>query len=377
MSATVRVLVAPKDENPYQQFLYKEAIVAGADICFEQGPSKSQTLNLLLAPVMLVRYRVRGYRILHIHWIFQFSLPWARRAATARRVMQWWFWFYLWWAKRLGFRIVWTAHDLLPHDQVFFDDSQARQYLIGRSDVVIALSSASAAQLAALGATDVQVIPFGSYAQPYPSTLGRKEARGKLGLGPEDVAVLLIGKIERYKGADLLLEAATALPVSSPVKVVVAGACNDPEYRATLSELALRAGPRAVVRLERIPDEEMAAYLDAADFAAFPFRSVTNSSSVLLAQSFGLPVLIPNLESLNDVPEESALRYDPFEQGLGRALKQAAEMSDELRNDMGRAARRHADSTDWPTVAHLHLEVYARLAGLGAHRAARGHAHPG
>ena len=36
----------------------------------------------------------------------------------------------------------------------------------------------------------------------------------------------------------------------------------------------------------------MATYLEAADFAAFPFREVTNSSSVLLAQSFGLPVLI-------------------------------------------------------------------------------------
>ena len=238
MSVPVRVLVAPKDENPYQQFLYEEASALGAEICFEQGPSHSQSLNLLLAPLMLVRYRVRGFRILHIHWIFQFSLPWARRAAPARLAMQWWFWFYLFCAKRLGFRIVWTAHDLLPHDPVFFDDSRARQYLIARSEVVIALSSASAAQLVELGAVDVQVIPFGSYADPYPRTLGREDARGQLGLGPQDIAVLLIGKIEHYKGADLLLRAAAALPLSSPVKVVVAGACHDPHYRASLSEIA-------------------------------------------------------------------------------------------------------------------------------------------
>jgi glycosyltransferase involved in cell wall biosynthesis len=361
VTAPVRVLVAPKDENPYQQFLYEQATAAGADICFEQGPSKSQTLNLLLAPVMLARYRLRGYRILHIHWIFQFSLPWARRAPTARRVMQGWFWLYLWWAKRLGYRIVWTAHDLLPHDQVFFDDRRARRVLIDRADVVIALSSSSKVQLGALGATNVQMIPFGSYAEPYPRLLGREEARGKLGLGPNDIAVLLIGKIEPYKGADLLLEVAASLPLSSPVKVVLAGACSDPIYRATLSDLALRAGSRVTARLERIPDEEMAVYLDAADFAAFPFRSVTNSSSILLAQSFGLPVLIPNLESLSDVPEGSALRYDPSEHGLVLALERAAELSDELRKDMGRAAQAHADSMDWPTVARLHLEVYAKL----------------
>ena len=75
----------------------------------------------------------------------------------------------------------------------------------------------------------------------------------------------------------------------------MAGACADAAYRATLVELAVAAGERAILRLERIPDEEMATYLEAADFAAFPFREVTNSSSVLLAQSFGLPVLIPDL----------------------------------------------------------------------------------
>ena len=105
----------------------------------------------------------------------------------------------------------------------------------------------------------------------------------------------------------------------------------------------------------------MAIYLDAADFAAFPFRSVTNSSSVLLAQSFGLPVIIPNLDSLSDVPKDCALRYAPSEEGLGRALEQAAELSAELRSDMASAARRHAHSMDWPTVAQLHLAVYAKV----------------
>ena len=125
-----------------------------------EGPSGSQTFNLLVAPSMLVRYRFAGYRILHIHWVFQFSFPWAPRAVLARRtVMQWWFWFYLWSADALGYRIVWTAHDLLPHDQVFFDDGQARQYLIERADAVVALSRATAADLVELGATDVRVIP--------------------------------------------------------------------------------------------------------------------------------------------------------------------------------------------------------------------------
>jgi glycosyltransferase involved in cell wall biosynthesis len=361
VSAPVRVLVTPKDENPYQRLLYEEVTAAGAEVRYVEGPSRSQTFNLLVAPLMLARYRLLGYRILHIHWVFQFSLPWARRAAMARRVMQWWFWFCLWSADTLGYRIVWTAHDLLPHDQVFFDDCRARGYLIDRADAVIALSHASAADLVELGASDVRVIPLGSYTEPYPTMLGRQAAKNELGLVADDVVVLLIAKIERYKGADLLLEAAASLPPSSPVKVVVAGACTDAAYRAILFELARRAGARAIVRLDRIPDEEMATYLVAADFAAFPFRKVTNSSSVLLAQSFGLPVLIPNLASLRDVPEEAALRYDPLERGLVETLERAGRLTDQRRSDMGRVAKQYADAMDWPSAARLHLEMYAKL----------------
>jgi glycosyltransferase involved in cell wall biosynthesis len=363
VSARVRVLVTPKDENPYQSLLYEEVTAAGAEVRYAEGPSRSQTFNLLVAPLMLARYRFFGYRILHIHWVFQFSLPWASRAVIARRVMQWWFWFYLWLAETLRYRIVWTAHDLLPHDQVFFDDRQARRYLIGRADAVIALSHASATNLVELGATDVRVIPYGSYAEPYRTTIGRHAARHELGLAEDDVVVLLIGKIERYKGADLLLEAAGSLPPSNPIKVVVAGACSDAVYRTTLLELAGRAGKRAIVRFDRIPTEEMAKYLEAADFAAFPFRAITNSGSVVLAQSFGLPVLIPNLRSLSDVPEETALRYDPLGQGLVETLERAARLTDQVRSDMGRAAKQYANAMDWPTAARLHLETYARLLG--------------
>jgi glycosyltransferase involved in cell wall biosynthesis len=361
VSAPVRVLVTPKDENPYQRFLYEEVTAAGGEVRFADGPSRSQTFNLLVAPLTLARHRLAGYRILHIHWVFQFSLPWARRQAVARLVMQWWFWLYLWSAQTLGYRIVWTAHDLLPHDRVFFDDRKARRYVIGRADAVIAPSEATASELARLGVADAEVIPFGSYAGPYPTTLGRQEARKDLGLGAGDVAVLLVGKIERYKGADLLLQAAASLPPSSPLKVIVAGACGDDAYRATLLELAARAGTRVIVRLEWIPDEELAAYLEAADFAAFPFRAVTNSSSIVLAQSFGLPVLIPNLTSLSDVPEEVAIRYDPLEGGLLQALGRAAQLPDQLRREMSRAAKQRADAIDWPTVARLHLETYAKV----------------
>ena len=75
----------------------------------------------------------------------------------------------------------------------------------------------------------------------------------------------------------------------------------------------------------------------------------------------GLPVLVPNLASLSDLPEETALRYDPRENGLEQALERAADLTDQVRKEMGRAAQAYADSMDWPTVARLHLDLYEEL----------------
>ena len=51
--------------------------------------------------------------------------------------MEWWFRIYLCTALRLGYRIVWTAHDLLPFIQVFASDEWAREYLLSKCSAVM------------------------------------------------------------------------------------------------------------------------------------------------------------------------------------------------------------------------------------------------
>ncbi len=119
------VLVAPRDDNPCQELLY-------------------------------------------LHWVFQYSLPWARSRRWARRAVQWWFLLYLRVASALGYALVWTAHDLLPHERVFADDEQARGYLLARADLIIALASVSAQQLSTLGARRAPDNPLRAIRQPSP-----------------------------------------------------------------------------------------------------------------------------------------------------------------------------------------------------------------
>ncbi len=361
MTNAVRVLVTPRDDNHYQRLLYAEMSTEEAVIRYLDRPTGSQSVNLLLAPVTLAWHRLGGYQLLHIHWVFKFHLPWARGAAAARLVMQWWFAVYLRAARLLGYRIVWTAHDIVPHSRVFYDDERALEILLNHVDVVIALSAATAARLAELGAKDVRIIPFGPFVAPSAARPERDAARQLLGIATNTFLVVSTGKVEPYKGVEELLHAAARLPEGSPVKVLVAGACANDSYRELVVRAGRDAAERAIIRLEWVPDDELTTILYAADFAAVAFVEVMNSSSVLTSLAFGVPVIVPDLANLSDVPERCVLRYAPEEDGLLEALERAAKLSPEQRSVMAEAAFAYANAADWSAVARATQGGYAEL----------------
>jgi glycosyltransferase involved in cell wall biosynthesis len=358
MNSHLSVLVTPRDGLHYQKLLYRDIEGSGVQIHYAKGPTPSQTLNIILAPAMLLWFRLRGVQILHIHWLFQFSLPWARRRPWALHLMEWWFGLYLQTAKRSGYKIVWTAHDLLPHDQIFADDRRARDLLISRASVVIALSEATASQLRELGARQVRVTPMGSYADPYPVTLTRAEARSSFGFEDDDIVLSLIGRVEPYKGADLLLAAVGQLPGSTRIKVVVAGLCTDETYRKDLIRLTNALGGRAILTLEWVSDDDLARYFQATDIAVFAFREITNSASVLLAQSFGVPVVIPDLPTLADIPTDAAIRYTPGTHSLAEVIANIEGLTSSEIRDVGAAGLAWATSSDWGNVARETIDAY-------------------
>jgi glycosyltransferase involved in cell wall biosynthesis len=349
----MRILALPRDPNPYQSLLYPELERLGASVRYLGELTPSRTLNLLLLPLELAVRRASGWRLVHLHWVFAFALPGARRVPVLRRASQAWFALWLATARVLRVRIVWTAHNALPHERVFQNDVAARQALVRSSDLVIAHSGATLESLEALGARPArwEIVPIG------PSRRDEEPAAAVPPRAPDGTTRLLfVGRILAYKGVEDLLAALCDVPADAHVALDVVGECPDPALRRRLAELAAASPHPVSLSLSHVAKERLDALLAGADAVVLPFRSVTTSSSAVLALDHGRPLIVPDLPGLRDLPEDAVIRYDGTPERLAEAIRRLAGTDGRGRAELCGAARSHAPPS-WAEIAARTLEA--------------------
>lgn len=332
----MRIFVLPRDGNPYQELLYGPLRERGAAVRYLADRTPSRTLNLLLLPAELLCVRLTGGGVVHLHWVFGFGLP---GGARTRRLARRWYDLVLAVIGLLRLPLVWTAHNVLPHDPVFPDDLAARRALVRRCALVIAHDEEALRRLDGLGMAPSRavVVPHGAYPAPEVPPPGA---------GP-DRTLLFFGRVAPYKGVLELVAAFGALPAGHRMRLRIAGACPDPELA---ERLRAAAGDGVALDLRRVPEEELPELFGAADAVVLPFREITTSGSALLALSHGRPLVLPDA-ALPGLPDAATLRYDGTAAGLTRALAGVAELDRAALEAMSRAALAHTEPLAWPAIA--------------------------
>lgn len=348
----MKILALPRDTNPYQRLFYGALAAYGVRVRYARELTPSRTLNLLLLPVELAVRRAWGWRVLHVHWVFAFALPGSDRHRLLRRLSQTWFTLVLFLARLVGLRIVWTAHNVLPHEPVFDDDRAARCALVRASDLVLAHSQATLEGLAALGARPRHgaVIPLASTATDIVSADPPRSDGGPLRL-------LFFGKILEYKGVEDLLAAAALVPVS----LTVVGETPSAALATRLRTLADCTLSPVRLRLERVPERELGELIAASDAIVLPFRQVTTSTSVLHAMAYGRTVVIPDLEAFRDIPANAVVRYGGSVADLSRTLASLGGPDRERLREVGHRAREYTRGLSWELVAECAVTELRRL----------------
>jgi glycosyltransferase involved in cell wall biosynthesis len=221
-----------------------------------------------------------------------------------------------------GIRIVWTVHNRRPHERPFpWLDEPLFRYTARMSDALV-LHTPTAARYVA---TDLQraipawIAPHPHYRGAYPADgRPRAEQRAAYGLDPSSFVYLMFGQVRDYKRIPEAVRAFRELP-DRDANLIVAGAPRDD---AAVAEIrAAAAGDERVTTLLRhVPDEEVSTLFELADAAVLNQREIFTSGALLLALSYGLPVVAPAEGSAGDVANGPAL--ETFDEGeLPRALR--------------------------------------------------------
>lgn len=358
-SERLKLIVYPFDLNPYQAMLYDAVRAASAECAFELVRRRPH-LGPLPFFGQVTMARLRGYRLIHIHWP-RFHLRYGHRTLPRWSLLN--ALASICWLRALGIRIVWTVHNTLPHEPETANDLLVTRLLARLAARTIVHSESTVRELGELGADTarVMVIPHGSYVGRY-RAVDRADARRALGLPESSRVVMFFGQIRPYKGVDDLLEAWPR--VAGPrdghegsAFLLVTGKCDDLAQRQRIAQATAALGGRFDEGYAS--DEALARYFAAADVVVLPFRTVTTSGSALLAMSLGRTVVAPRLGALADLPEQTGFFYRADE--LDAALARAIAAPEQELQDRSRAAAEYADSLTWDHIARLTVDVYRQV----------------
>lgn len=244
-----------------------------------------------------------------------------------------------------GYRTVLTVHDPLGHPgapSLTRGETWAFKSWFRRAERFVVHGQALVEELAPIvGRARIVVIPHG--VSPRSKPLPR----------PESPSVLLFGRLEQYKGVEVLVEAMRLVWERRPeVRLIVAGAGE--------AARLVPDDPRIWLIPRYISESEVDTLLAEASLAALPYTQASQSGVGLLAIARGVPVVVSDLGAL---PE---LAYDPSfvsEAGNPRALAETIVRHLDDGAEVRSAVLRHAQSRfSWDLAAQLSTELYRELA---------------
>ncbi len=212
------------------------------------------------------------------------------------------------------------------------------------------------------------IVPLGSlYAgadEPLPPAASLDGAAALA--GREHRYLMFVGRIERYKGIDVLLRAYARIDASIAPPLVIAG--SGP-LSAEENELLHALADRPVVVLPRWLDSaEIASLLSQARFAVLPYTHATQSGIVPLAAAFGVPSIVSDAGALPEQVSDGETGFvvpasDPA--ALATALERSIALGEtEYRALCDACAARSAREWDWAVLGERLSGFLRQIAGV-------------
>ncbi len=316
------------------------------------------------------------------HCLPQFSLNLRRfleREGLAYDLLHSHYWLSAWVAEELkaGLRIphVATFHTLgLVKNRARVEEQEpelrieAEKRAIATADRVIAFTAEERDDLIGMyGAQPkrVKVVPGGVDLNLF-HPMDREEVRRRLGLPLNFKTLLFAGRLQPFKGVDILLRAVACLKRKDLRLLILGGGSEGDGEVAQLRALSVELGIEdKVTFLGTVKHGKMPLFYSAADVCVVPSYHESFSLVALEASACGTPVVASRVGGLATIIKDGETGYlvgEPSPAAFARRLELLLD-NDELRQRMGDSARSSAIQYAWPIVARQVLQVYEELTG--------------
>jgi glycosyltransferase involved in cell wall biosynthesis len=269
----------------------------------------------------------------------------------------------------LGKKIVWTAHDIVeqfPHSPLW---AKMINGVLARNAAAIIVHGETPRKLLMeywdVPAHRIHVVPHPAFQQLYPNRQSKQEARLLLGIPENSRTYLLLGNVREQKGAPDFLDAMRKIPDENIV-FVVAGNPENGRLARQLEKESLR-NKRLKVYWGTVPPELLQVYFNASDIAVFPYKRITTSGALMLAMSFGKPVIGTDINCLGEVIHpQGGWKYDPADpEGLEKCLRESLVSSESELREMGAYNQRLTKPWTWDRLADECQSIYRDLLKIG------------
>ena len=341
-SVAPTIMAFPGDGDSYTECHYQAMRNQGAHI-----------VNGIFSVRWLIK-NLQGVDFVHFHWP-SFSYRHVSRVHSAVRFMRLCFLFML--AKSYGASIIWTAHNLYPHDRNSWPvlDVFARRILTRLATHVFA-HGPSAARIVAteFPATRGKLteIWHGHWIDYYKHGCSRQAAKAKFNIPNDAYVYAFIGVCKYYKNLHELIPTFQSMPGTA--WLIITGRFQDTAYQRQIENLVAEKPDRIRFVAGYVPDDDLQYYFAASDIVVMPYLEILTSGSAMLALSFGRPLVAPRRGFLKDVIVPNVgLLYDTGDKnGFRTAMADAqAPRFDEAE------ILKHVRQYDWDSSARTVINV--------------------
>lgn len=353
-SGQLHVLMMPdyRVDNPYQSLLSKALESQGVQVHFPWGYRR-------VCPISrAVKTSKQSFDVVHLHWLDPYikgergitKLVYALKFLVDVSI-----------ARLLGVRVIWTVHNQLSHNTRFPKlELWTNRMLVKLVDRIIVHNSSALDYVAKEYWSDIskaEIVPHGHYREVYGSAIDQVEARKELGLPLIGRIYLNLGMLRPYKGLERLLKIwSENREILAGDTLLIAGKALDEAYGLKLSQLA--AQTKGVILYSKFVEEnKMHLFFSAADVVVFPFENILTSGSLILAMSYGKPIIAPRLGGIPEtIGVADSLLYDSEDdRGLLHALKKSTQVD---LSELSQLVTQACAQLDWSKIGQKTSHIY-------------------